>query len=130
MGLYVTGQVDHLSTLCLLQHESPPYLLLGKIYFSAKGITGKYDIIRKKNMTIISFLIAECSFLHFLINWSTRPAHNHGPSSHFIRLDVRPSVPTFQNLAKQNHVKTMFTTAETVGLAEWIILTFPRKSIL
>ena len=36
---------------------------------------------------------------------------------------VRPSVPTFQNLAKQNkfQAKTMFTTCETVGLAEWII---------
>ena len=36
---------------------------------------------------------------------------------------VRPSVPTFQNLAKQNKIqaKTMFTTGETVGLAEWII---------
>ena len=35
-----------------------------------------------------------------------------------------PSVPTtFQNLAKQNKLlaKTMFTTGETVGLAEWII---------
>ena len=31
--------------------------------------------------------------------------------------------PNFQNLAKQNEfqVKTMFTTNETVGLAEWII---------
>ena len=27
----------------------------------------------------------------------------------------------FQNLAKQNNVKTMFATGETVGLAEWII---------
>ena len=36
---------------------------------------------------------------------------------------VRPSVPTFQNLAKQNkfQAKTMFTTGKTVGLAEWII---------
>ena len=36
---------------------------------------------------------------------------------------VRPSVPTFPNLAKQNKflAKTMFTTGETVGLAEWII---------
>ena len=42
---------------------------------------------------------------------------------------VRPSVPTFQNLAKQNKVKTMFATGKTVGLAEWIIddtcLVFP-----
>ena len=36
-------------------------------------------------------------------------------------LYVHTSVPTFQNLAKQNKVKTMFTTGETVGLAEWII---------
>ena len=36
---------------------------------------------------------------------------------------VRPPVPTFQNLAKQNNfqAKTMFTTDETLGLAEWII---------
>ena len=34
---------------------------------------------------------------------------------------VRPSVPTFQNLVKQNKVKTMLTTGEIVGLAEWII---------
>ena len=35
---------------------------------------------------------------------------------------IRPSVPTFQNLARQNkfQVKTMFTTGETVDLAEWI----------
>ena len=35
---------------------------------------------------------------------------------------VRPYV-SFQNLAKQNkfHGKTMFTTGETVDLAEWII---------
>ena len=33
----------------------------------------------------------------------------------------RQSVPTFQNLVKQNKVKTMFATGETVGLAEWII---------
>ena len=30
-----------------------------------------------------------------------------------------PSIPTFQNLAKQNKAKTMFAT---VGLAEWIIV--------
>ena len=34
---------------------------------------------------------------------------------------VCPSIPTFQNLAKQNKAKTMFATGETVGLAEWII---------
>ena len=33
-----------------------------------------------------------------------------------------PSIhPTFQNLAKQNKVKTTFATGEIVGLAEWII---------
>ena len=32
---------------------------------------------------------------------------------------VCTSVPTFQNLAKQNKAK--FTTGETVGLGEWII---------
>ena len=34
---------------------------------------------------------------------------------------VRPYIPIFQNLAKQNKAKTMFATGETVGLAEWII---------
>ena len=34
---------------------------------------------------------------------------------------VRLSVPTFQNLAKQNKAKLMFATGETVGLAKWII---------
>ena len=34
---------------------------------------------------------------------------------------VRPSVPTFQNLVKQNKAKTMVATGETVGLAEWFI---------
>ena len=46
------------------------------------------------------------------------------------------SVPTFHNLSKQNEVKTMFATGETVGLAEWIIadtcLVFPylQKGLL
>ena len=36
---------------------------------------------------------------------------------------VRPSVPTFQNLAKQNNfqVRIVIATGRTVGLAEWII---------
>ena len=35
----------------------------------------------------------------------------------------RPLVIIFQNLAKQNkfQANTMFTTGETLGLAEWII---------
>ena len=37
------------------------------------------------------------------------------------RTSVRTSVPTFQNLAKQNKAKTMFATGETMGLAEWIV---------
>ena len=34
-----------------------------------------------------------------------------------------PSVPTFQNLAKDNNfqVKIVITTGKTVGLAEWIV---------
>ena len=38
-------------------------------------------------------------------------------------LSVRLSVPTFQNLAKQNkfQAKTMFTTGKIMGMAEWII---------
>ena len=39
----------------------------------------------------------------------------------FAHVFLRPSVHTFQNLAKQNKAKTMFATGETVGLAEWII---------
>ena len=34
---------------------------------------------------------------------------------------VSSSIPTFQYLAKQNKVITLFATGETVGLAEWII---------
>ena len=34
---------------------------------------------------------------------------------------MSPSVPTFQNLAKQNKVKTILAAGETVGQAEWII---------
>ena len=41
--------------------------------------------------------------------------------AHVVRLYIRPYVPTFQNQAKQNDVKTMFATGATVGLAEWII---------
>ena len=39
------------------------------------------------------------------------------------RLSVRPSVPTFQNFAKQNKVSAgiVIATGGTVGLAEWII---------
>ena len=40
--------------------------------------------------------------------------------AHVVR-NVRTSVPTFQNLAKQNKAKTMFATGETVGLAKWIV---------
>ena len=36
-------------------------------------------------------------------------------------LHVRRSVPTFQNLAKQNKFQAMFSTGETVGLADWIV---------
>ena len=44
--------------------------------------------------------------------------------THVVRTSDRPYVdPTFQNQAKQNkyQVKTMFTTGEIVGVAEWII---------
>ena len=45
-------------------------------------------------------------------------------SGHYFRTDfIRASVPTFQNIAKQNkrRVQIMITTGGTVGLAEWII---------
>ena len=40
-----------------------------------------------------------------------------------VRPSFRPSVPTFQNLAKQNKVQAriVIATGGTVGLAEWII---------
>ena len=53
--------------------------------------------------------------------WFTRLTHRHGRYwslfSHMLSV-------TFQNIAKQNNfqAKTMFTTGETVGLAEWIIV--------
>ena len=39
------------------------------------------------------------------------------------RSSVRPSVPTFQNLAKQNNLQAIIViaTGGNVGLAEWII---------
>ena len=42
--------------------------------------------------------------------------------THVVR-PIRPSVPTFQNLVKQNkcQVRAIFTIGETVCLAEWII---------
>ena len=42
---------------------------------------------------------------------------------HTCSLFVRQSVPTFQNLTKQNNmqVKKVIATGRTVGLAEWII---------
>ena len=51
-----------------------------------------------------------------------RLTHSHGRVVIFVFAHVvRPSVPTFQNLAKQNKAKTMFASDDTVGLAEWII---------
>ena len=41
-----------------------------------------------------------------------------------VRSSVRPSVPAFQNLARQDNtiqVKIMIATAGTVSLAKWII---------
>ena len=49
----------------------------------------------------------KCQLKDWMSNWSTRPTHSHGTS----------------NFSKQNkfQAKTMFTTGETVGMAEWII---------
>ena len=47
--------------------------------------------------------------------------YSHGRVGTIFFRTCRPSVPTFQNLAKQYDVKTMFAIGETVGLAEWII---------
>ena len=49
--------------------------------------------------------------------------HSANPQSRPVGImsSVRtPFVHSFQNLAKQNKVKTMFATGETVDLAEWI----------
>ena len=56
--------------------------------------------------------------------------HSADPQSRLVGIIVfahvvRPSVPTFQNLAKQNKAKTIFATGETMGMAEWIMMT-PR----
>ena len=48
--------------------------------------------------------------------------HEADPQSRPV-LSVRPSVPIFQNLTKQNNfqVRIVIATGWTVGLAEWII---------
>ena len=58
--------------------------------------------------------------------WSTRPTHSHGVVITIfcvVCTSVLPSVPTFQNLAKQNKVQAriVIATGVNVGLAEWII---------
>ena len=65
------------------------------------------------------------SFQESIFDPRGRPTVMAG-SDHYFRtccLYVRPSVPTFQNLAKQNKVqaKIVISTGGTVGLAEWII---------
>ena len=46
--------------------------------------------------------------------------------AHVVRPSVRPSVhPHFSKSSQTKQAKTMFTTGETVGLAEWIIDGFP-----
>ena len=63
--------------------------------------------------------------IYTALNWSPWPTHSHGLYwslfSHL--LSVHAYVPTFQNIAKQNkfQAKTIFTTGETMALAEWII---------
>ena len=51
------------------------------------------------------------------------PDPHHGrQGSLFLQMSsICPSIPAFQNLAKQNKAKAMFATGETVGLAKWII---------
>ena len=56
----------------------------------------------------------------------TRPTHSHGRCrDHYFRTcrQVRTSVPTFQNIAKQNKIqaKIVIATGGNDGLAEWII---------
>ena len=53
--------------------------------------------------------------------WFTIHSHFRYGSLFSHMLSVRISIPTFQNLAKQNKVKTMFATDETESLAKWII---------
>ena len=58
-----------------------------------------------------------CARIHAKINFAVDPLGRPTVFAHV----VRTSVPTFQNLGKQNKATTMFDTGETVGLAEWII---------
>ena len=70
-------------------------------------------------------LILAKRFIKSLIHWTSEPMKilfdPLGQPTVTHMSSVRPSVPTFQNLVKQNKVKTMFAPGETVGLAEWII---------
>ena len=52
--------------------------------------------------------------------------------AHVVRPSVLISVPNFRNQAKQNkfQAKTMFTSVETVGLAEWIMAYVALKKSL
>ena len=57
--------------------------------------------------------------------------HSANPKSRSVEivvfaLVVRPSIPTFQNLAKQNKAKTIFANGETVGgrVDHWRHLSF------
>ena len=68
------------------------------------------------------FFLSHLIIFNFLSTWPTLITAGSDNCFHTCCWSV-PSVPTFQNLAKQSklQVKTMFTTSETVGMAEWII---------
>ena len=87
---------------------------------------------RKVSEDNLGAINANCFFYFFTaitslqavsFNWSTQPTHSHAGSDHCFHTCSPSILPTFQNLAKLNkfQAKTMFTTCETVGLAEWII---------
>ena len=63
-----------------------------------------------------------CCFVHWLLIHSDDPQSRPEVIIVFAHV-VRSSVCTctFQNLANRNKFQAMFTTGETVGLAEWII---------
>ena len=90
-----------------------------------------YIHLRKRPMTY-GFSVCTDNSHHNLLVSVEILIHSANPQSrpvviivftHIFRSSVRPYVPTFQGLAKQNEcqMKTMFITGETRGLAEWII---------
>ena len=102
------------------------------------GINIGFSSLRKRNEEMYFKMTNDGMVkLNANFNWSTRLHPVMTGTDHCFdkcRTSVRLSVPTFQNLAKQNKfkAKTTFTNGVTVGLVEWIIddtcLIDPRPS--